>query len=37
MILCKDFFEFNKGEISVESKEGEDAVVSFTLPKASEK
>ncbi len=32
LILCKEFIKKNNGEISVESKEGEGSVFSFTLP-----
>ena len=32
LILCKEFVEMNKGEISVDSKLGEGSVFSFILP-----
>lgn len=34
LILCKEFVEKNGGTISVESKEGQGSIFSFTLPKA---
>ena len=33
LILCKEFVEINKGELSVKSKVGEGSEFSFTLPK----
>ncbi len=32
LILCKEFVELNKGEISVESEAGNGSTFSFTLP-----
>ncbi len=32
LILCKEFVEMNRGEITVQSKIGEGSVFSFTLP-----
>lgn len=35
LILCKEFVEYNKGKISVESKVGQGTTISFTLPTAN--
>ncbi len=35
LILCKEFVEYNCGEISVKSEPGEGSVFSFSLPKTS--
>jgi|GEM_PF-822899 len=37
LVLCKEFIERNKGNISVESEPGKGSVFSFTLPLVSDK
>lgn len=34
LILCKEFVEYNKGQISVQSEVGQGTTISFTLPVA---